>query len=277
MAGHVGELPLYSRVRLTDVEHGGQPPCGSTAYLDSFVAASEVTKHSALAWRDARNESGGDCRDVGMTQIDEQTDQHTEQQFMEYDVSEDRELSAAEVMAWRRDDVFLPEAEATQDQLPHLSNISAGFLFGGVVRPNEPAPPEYVTLAMPRTSDREFVAVAQWNMRGKQPSSGDASSIWTTCRSRWRRSPTSATSTSHSCRDTGAVLRVRAAVSPPVQARPRHVRTTVATWWPVAVHGGLGAHRRLPAAGFRSAACSRLGVGGVAAPDVGVEDQGVLG
>ena len=36
--------------------------------------------------------------------------------------------------------------------------------FSGVVRPLEPAPPEYVTLSMRPASDREFVALAQWNM-----------------------------------------------------------------------------------------------------------------
>ena len=32
-----------------------------------------------------------------------------------------------------------------------------------MARPLEPAPPGYVTLSMP-ASDREFVALAQWNM-----------------------------------------------------------------------------------------------------------------
>ncbi|WP_075766167.1 hypothetical protein [Actinoalloteichus fjordicus] len=79
-------------------------------------------------------------------------------------MSENPEPTAAEVLAWRRDDVFLPEAEATTEEFPYLRNISAGFIFGGVVRPLEPAPPEYATLSMPHTSDGDFVALAQWNM-----------------------------------------------------------------------------------------------------------------
>jgi hypothetical protein len=44
--------------------------------------------------------------------------------------------------------------------------IAAGFIMKRVVRPLDPAPPEYVTLPMPRhilASDLAFV-VAKWNM-----------------------------------------------------------------------------------------------------------------
>ncbi len=83
----------------------------------------------------------------------------------EDDVSDEREPAAAEVLAWRRDDVFLPDTEATPEEFPCLRNISAGFLFSGVVRPLQPAPPEYVALAMPHTLDMKLVgAVGQWNM-----------------------------------------------------------------------------------------------------------------
>jgi hypothetical protein len=51
-------------------------------------------------------------------------------------VSADREPTAAEVLEWRRDDVFLPEAQATTEEFQSLRNISAGFIFGGVVRPS---------------------------------------------------------------------------------------------------------------------------------------------
>ncbi|TDD37504.1 sigma-70 family RNA polymerase sigma factor [Nonomuraea terrae] len=80
-------------------------------------------------------------------------------------MSDEREPTAAELLAWRHDDVFLPEAEATPEEFPYLRNISAGFLFGGVVRPLEPAPPEYVTLRMSYPRDLEFTgAVGRWNM-----------------------------------------------------------------------------------------------------------------
>ena len=80
-------------------------------------------------------------------------------------VSEERESTVAEMRAWRRDNVFLPDAEATAEEFPRLQNISAGFLFSGMIRPLEPAPPEYVTLSMPHLNRLEVAgAVGQWNM-----------------------------------------------------------------------------------------------------------------
>ena|SRR5688572_6601161 len=110
--------------------------------------------------RGARNESSSDCRDVGMTQMDDRT----EEQMTKDKVSKERDPSAEELLAWRRDNVFLPDAEVTPEEFPRLQNISAGFLFGGMVRPLEPAPAEYVTLSMPHLSRLEFAgAVGQWN------------------------------------------------------------------------------------------------------------------
>jgi hypothetical protein len=79
-------------------------------------------------------------------------------------VSADREPTAPEVLEWRRDDVFLPETDGNTEEFPSLRNISAGFIFSGVVRPLERAPPGYVTLTMRPASSREFDALAQWNM-----------------------------------------------------------------------------------------------------------------
>ncbi|WP_049803326.1 hypothetical protein [Pseudonocardia dioxanivorans] len=95
-----------------------------------------------------------------MTQIDERPAQrHAEDR-----VSDEREPTAAEILEWRRDGVFLPDGKATPEEFPSLKNMSAGFLFNGVLRPLEPAPPEYVALPMAR-SDMELVgAVGQWNM-----------------------------------------------------------------------------------------------------------------
>lgn len=84
-------------------------------------------------------------------------------------MSADREPTAAEVLEWRRDDVFLPEAQATTEEFPSLRNISAGFIFGGVVRTLDPAPPEYVTLSTRPASDREFVALAREHAVGSGP------------------------------------------------------------------------------------------------------------
>lgn len=99
-----------------------------------------------------------------MTQIDERPGHGVEQQMVDGEVCGEQEPTPAEVLEWRRDDVFLPEADACPEEYPRLRNISAGFIFGGVVRPLEPAPPEYVTLPAAHTSPEEFLAVAQWNM-----------------------------------------------------------------------------------------------------------------
>jgi hypothetical protein len=99
-----------------------------------------------------------------MTQIDERPDQNMEQRVADGDVSGERELSRAEVLALRRERVFLSEGEATLDEFPTLRNMSAGFIFSGVVRPMEPAPPEYVALSMARSGMELVGAVGQWNM-----------------------------------------------------------------------------------------------------------------
>ncbi len=83
----------------------------------------------------------------------------------EDDASEEHELTAAEMLAWRRNDALLPDADATPEEFPCLVNLSAGFLFSGVIRPLQPAPPEYVALSMAQPLDLELAgAVGQWNM-----------------------------------------------------------------------------------------------------------------
>jgi hypothetical protein len=66
-----------------------------------------------------------------------------------------------------RDHPFLADPdEVTAEAYPDLGNISAGFLMKRVVRPLDPAPPEYVTLPMPGhilNSELAF-AVAKWNL-----------------------------------------------------------------------------------------------------------------
>lgn len=100
-----------------------------------------------------------------MTYIDEQTSRRAGQRMTEGNLSGEREPTTAEMLAWRRDNVFLPDEEAVPDMFPSLRNMSAGFMFGGVVRPLEPTPPEYVTLSMPESSSLEMVgAVGRWNM-----------------------------------------------------------------------------------------------------------------
>jgi len=50
------------------------------------------------------------------------------------------------------------------NRYPRLYNISAGFIFNGMVRPEMPQLPEYVTVRMPRRDHTLHVAVSQWNM-----------------------------------------------------------------------------------------------------------------
>jgi hypothetical protein len=66
--------------------------------------------------------------------MDRQTDRRRASTTTGVDVSADREPTAAEVLECRRDDVVFPEAQATSEEFPSLRNISAGFIFGGVVR-----------------------------------------------------------------------------------------------------------------------------------------------
>ena len=65
-----------------------------------------------------------------MTQIDERTGHSVEQQMADGEVRDEQEPTPAEVLEWRRDDVFLPEVDACPEEYPHLRNISAGFIFG---------------------------------------------------------------------------------------------------------------------------------------------------
>lgn len=94
-----------------------------------------------------------------MTHTWEHTDVTTENLL-----NDDREPTAAEMLAWRQEDVFLPAADATPEAYPRLTNISAAFMYSGVVRPTHPASAEYAALPMPRNDTKTLVAVAQWNM-----------------------------------------------------------------------------------------------------------------
>ncbi|HRD61675.1 MAG TPA: hypothetical protein PLZ93_06190 [Nocardioides sp.] len=76
--------------------------------------------------------------------------------------------TAAQHSEWRRNDAFIPDLEATPDSYPTLRNMSAAFMFSGVVRPIEPTEPEYVALSLdPALGSEEnikaLVAVSKWN------------------------------------------------------------------------------------------------------------------
>jgi len=76
----------------------------------------------------------------------------------------DREPTAAEIDAWRREAVFVSAEEFSADDYPRLNNLSSGFMYRGMIRPVEPTPPKYVAVRMPEGSLEWSGAVAQWNM-----------------------------------------------------------------------------------------------------------------
>jgi hypothetical protein len=55
---------------------------------------------------------------------------------------DDLESTAAEHLAWRRRDAFLPDEDWQPDEYPAVRNTSAAFMFNGIVRPLEPTHPE---------------------------------------------------------------------------------------------------------------------------------------
>ncbi|MGW5515358.1 sigma-70 family RNA polymerase sigma factor [Nocardia africana] len=100
-----------------------------------------------------------------MTTIEDRVERQVEQMMASGD-QEEAPPSAAEVLAWRRDSVFLPEAEATPEEFPTLHNLSAGHIYKRVVRPVESEPPEYATITIesPGRDPKPAVLLSQWNM-----------------------------------------------------------------------------------------------------------------
>ncbi len=85
----------------------------------------------------------------------------------------EREPTAAEILEWRRGNEFLPDSEATAQDFPRLTNMSATFMFDGIVRPLDPTPPEYVTLSLPYTSDLALVGAVGCLAPGEAHRVGD--------------------------------------------------------------------------------------------------------
>ncbi|QQM22014.1 sigma-70 family RNA polymerase sigma factor [Rhodococcus sp. P-2] len=79
-------------------------------------------------------------------------------------MTEDREPTAAEIEAWQREELFIPADETTVGTYPRISNMSAGFIYNGIIRPEQPETPEYVTIPMKSSSVELDVAVSRWNM-----------------------------------------------------------------------------------------------------------------
>ena len=81
-------------------------------------------------------------------------------------MTDDRELTEAEIEALERDDL-LEDPAVSADQYPRLWNVSAGMIYERVLRALEPSPPEYVAVPLPpwRRTDVELaLAIANWNM-----------------------------------------------------------------------------------------------------------------
>lgn len=72
--------------------------------------------------------------------------------------------TAAELEAWQRESTFLPADQATAEEFPSLTNMSAGMMFDGMIRPIQAELPDYVTIDM-RHLDLELCgSVGMWNM-----------------------------------------------------------------------------------------------------------------
>lgn len=87
----------------------------------------------------------------------------THEHDMDLLMGEDREPTAAEIEAWQRDAVLLRADEATPDEHPSLYNLSAGMMFGGMIRPIRPEPPDYVSIEVEPSLELTG-QVGMWNM-----------------------------------------------------------------------------------------------------------------
>ena len=78
-------------------------------------------------------------------------------------MTDERMPSAAQVDAWQRETLSVPADAADADQFPRMLNLSAGPMFRAVLRPDVPERPEFVTMPIRSTADRDAVVVAEWN------------------------------------------------------------------------------------------------------------------
>lgn len=81
------------------------------------------------------------------------------------DVDDDAlEPTVAEIRGFQRDQLFAPKDSQGPELYPGMRNLSAGFLYRAVVRPDVPEPAEYVTVPLAEGRQAEEVAIAKWNM-----------------------------------------------------------------------------------------------------------------
>lgn len=84
------------------------------------------------------------------------------------DHDEDREPTAAERLAWRRDAVFAGGDALDPFMFPTMRNISAALMYNAVLRSTEPTAPEFHTLTLDPglesdENTKTLVAVSSWN------------------------------------------------------------------------------------------------------------------
>lgn len=103
-----------------------------------------------------------ECRNQNMTTMPNTQD---------LTVTEDDHVpSPAEREKWEREEVFADPDRVGPDEFPRLWNMSAGFQMRAILRPADPQPPEYLSIALPsarlRGDDENLkraLAVHKWN------------------------------------------------------------------------------------------------------------------
>ncbi|OZD18146.1 sigma-70 family RNA polymerase sigma factor [Rhodococcus sp. 06-156-3C] len=78
--------------------------------------------------------------------------------------ADEPEPTASEIRQWQREGLFVSPEDATADQYPRMTNMSAGFMFDAVIRPHTPDPADYVAIRMNHRSLEMAGAVGRWNM-----------------------------------------------------------------------------------------------------------------
>lgn len=80
--------------------------------------------------------------------------------------SEPDAITAEEAEAFTREHVFASSSDLEADKYPRLWNVSAAFFYRAVIRPDTPAPIEYVSVPIPHERHlalKTMNAIAEWN------------------------------------------------------------------------------------------------------------------
>ncbi len=117
---------------------------------------------------------------------------------------EDRKLTAAERLAWRRNAVLAGDDALDPDTFPTMKNLSAAFMYDAVIRPDETSAPEFATLTLdPGLGSEENTKTPSpspsWNILWEAGQFRRRMFDFDDLPQTWPTSPTSVTSTSPSC------------------------------------------------------------------------------